>query len=216
MIISCGTGIVLDLFVSKYEGFALLYVVISGTFDLIRRDYRLTFILGLPGAVGSIYISRLSTSLHAAALERPSGLIHSRRNALPDHLKVSVPKHPFRLEMITLLLVTLPVEIIFLLVLRTLGWLHVPFIFIAFSVFFFCCAVCPSHIDTLSIADYKLQVVVSISVAHLLTNLLWKRGLDPDMYALPIHSALMDLVGQTMLVLCFEIVSLLSGGKAIT
>src|SRR6266550_3784787 len=30
MIISCATGIVLDLFVSKYEGFALLYVVISG------------------------------------------------------------------------------------------------------------------------------------------------------------------------------------------
>jgi solute carrier family 41 len=60
------------------------------------------------------------------------------------------------------------------------------------------------------------QVFVSISIAHLLTNLLWKRGLDPDMYALPIHSALMDLVGQTMLVLCFEIVSLLSGGEAIT
>jgi solute carrier family 41 len=29
------------------------------------------------------------------------------------------------------------------------------------------------------------------------------------MYALPIHSALMDLIGQLLLVLCFEIVSLL-------
>ena len=38
MIISCGTGIVLDLFVSKYEGFALLFVVISGEFGLIRHD----------------------------------------------------------------------------------------------------------------------------------------------------------------------------------
>ncbi len=117
--------------------------------------------------------------------------------------------------MITLLLVTLPVEITFILILRTLGWLHVPFIFAAFSVFFFCCAVCPSHIRALLIADQELQVFVSLSIAHLLTNLLWKRGLDPDMYALPIHSALMDLVGQTMLILCFEIVSLLSGGKAI-
>lgn len=30
MIISCGTGIVLDLFVSRYDGFALLAAVISG------------------------------------------------------------------------------------------------------------------------------------------------------------------------------------------
>ncbi len=30
MIISCGTGIVLDLFVSRYEGFAPLAAVISG------------------------------------------------------------------------------------------------------------------------------------------------------------------------------------------
>lgn len=33
MIISCGTGIVLDLFVSRYDGFALLAAVISGTFS---------------------------------------------------------------------------------------------------------------------------------------------------------------------------------------
>lgn len=32
MIISSGTGIVLDTFVSRYEGFALLAVVISGMF----------------------------------------------------------------------------------------------------------------------------------------------------------------------------------------
>ena len=30
MIISCGTGIVLDVFVSRYEGFVLLAAVISG------------------------------------------------------------------------------------------------------------------------------------------------------------------------------------------
>ena len=38
MAISCGTGIVLDLFVSKYDGFALLYVVISGEFGFIRLN----------------------------------------------------------------------------------------------------------------------------------------------------------------------------------
>lgn len=43
--------------------------------------------------------------------------------------------------MITLLLVTLPVEVIFLTILHGLGWLNLPFLFIAFSVVFFCCAV---------------------------------------------------------------------------
>lgn len=54
-----------------------------------------------------------------------------------------------------------------------------------------------------------MQVSFSLVIARLLTNFLWKRDKDPDMYALPIHSALMDLVGQLLLVLCFEIVSLL-------
>lgn len=31
MIISSGTGIILDMFVSRYEGFALLAVAISGS-----------------------------------------------------------------------------------------------------------------------------------------------------------------------------------------
>jgi solute carrier family 41 len=31
------------------------------------------------------------------------------------------------------------------------------------------------------------------------------------MYALPIHSAFIDLAGQLLLVLCFEIVSILGG-----
>ena len=46
-------------------------------------------------------------------------------------------------------------------------------------------------------------------IAKFLTEFLWKRNLDPDMYALPIHSALVDLVGQLLLVGCFEIVQLL-------
>ncbi|KAJ7611726.1 solute carrier family 41 member 1 [Roridomyces roridus] len=164
MVISSGTGIVLDLFVSRYEGFALLAVVISG----------------LPGAVGAIFTSRLSTRLHAAAL-----------SLAPPATSGSAEPSP-RLVMMILLLVTLPVEIIFLAVIRGLGWLHLPFLFIAMSVLFFCTA-----------------VLSSLLIARALTNFLWSRNLDPDMYALPIHSALMDLIGQLLLVLCFEIVSLL-------
>ncbi|KAF4604330.1 hypothetical protein EYR40_001509 [Pleurotus pulmonarius] len=161
MVISSCTGIVLDLFVSRYEGFALLAVVISG----------------LPGSVGSIFVSRLSTALHAAAL--PSSPAPYRE---PSPLVV----------MITLIVITVPVEIIFLSILHGLGWLRLPFVFVAFSILFFCCA-----------------VTASLIIARALTNFLWKRKYDPDMYALPIHSALMDLIGQLLLVLCFEIVSLL-------
>ncbi|PBK64588.1 hypothetical protein ARMSODRAFT_1087986 [Armillaria solidipes] len=165
MIISSATGIVLDLFVSRYEGFALLAVVISG----------------LPGSVGSIFVSRLSTGLHAAALSMTPSTFANR------------PSEPSaRMVMITLILVTIPVEIIFLSILRLLGWLTLPFVFVAFSVVFFCCA-----------------VTASLFIAGALTNFLWSKKLDPDMYALPIHSALMDLIGQLLLVLCFEIVSLL-------
>jgi len=53
------------------------------------------------------------------------------------------------------------------------------------------------------------QVWISLNVARLLTHYLWSKGLDPDMYALPIHSALMDLIGQLLLVLCFVLVSFL-------
>jgi solute carrier family 41 len=165
MVISSGTGIVLDLFVSRYDGFALLAVVISG----------------LPGAVGAIFTSRLSTRLHAAALALTPGAAVS-----------GAPEPSSTLVMMTLLVVTLPVEIIFLSVLAGLGWLKLPFMFVAFSVLFFCIAVSSS-----------------LLIARALTNFLWARKLDPDMYALPIHSALMDLIGQLLLVLCFEIVSLL-------
>ncbi|CAL1703257.1 unnamed protein product [Somion occarium] len=171
MIISSGTGIVLDTFVSRYEGFALLAVVISG----------------LPGSVGSIFVSRLSTALHGAAI---AGFRLPLSN--DDFSKPSQPQPSTKLVMITLLCVTFPVEIIFLCVLRGLGWLHFPVFFVVFSVLFFCVA-----------------VIASLVIARYLTEFLWNRGLDPDMYAMPIHSALVDLIGQLLLVCCFEIVSLL-------
>ena len=52
---------------------------------------------------------------------------------------------------------------------------------------------------------------MSLLLARFLTNYLWSKKLDPDMYALPIHSALMDLVGQLLLVLCFELVLRIRG-----
>ncbi|CAK5264011.1 unnamed protein product [Mycena citricolor] len=167
MIISSGTGIVLDMFVTRYEGFALLAVVISG----------------LPGAVGSIFASRLSTSLHAAAysLAPPA-----TAGPGPTRREPST-----KVVMLVLLLVTIPVEMIFLGILAGLNWLRPPVMFVGFSIVFFCTA-----------------VASSLLIARWLVNFLWARKLDPDMYALPVHSALMDLIGQLLLVLCYEIVSL--------
>ncbi|KAF9058546.1 Mg transporter [Rhodocollybia butyracea] len=168
MIISSTTGIVLDLFVSRYEGFALLAIVISG----------------LPGSVGSIFISRLSTALHTVALSAtPSANFRPSKKA----------KEPSsNIVLISLIAITIPIEIIFLYILHILGWLHPPIVFVIVSIVFFCCA-----------------VTASLFIARLLTNFLWSRNLDPDTYALPIHSALMDLIGQLLLVLCFEIVTFL-------
>ena len=45
MAISSGTGIVLDMFVSRYEGFALLAIVISGMFLSASQNFRKYFIL---------------------------------------------------------------------------------------------------------------------------------------------------------------------------
>ncbi|OBZ75059.1 Solute carrier family 41 member 1 [Grifola frondosa] len=170
MVISSGTGLVLDTFVSRYEGFALLAVVITG----------------LAGGVGSIFVSRLSTALHAATA--------SISDLTPSVYDLQEkPRHPSpRVVMITLILVSLPIEIIFLATVHAFGWLHLPFIFIALQVLFFCIA-----------------VILSLLIAQIATNLLWGWNFDPDMYALPFQSALTDLFGQLLLVACYEAASML-------
>ena len=50
-------------------------------------------------------------------------------------------------------------------------------------------------------------MVLSLYLAEAITGLLWKHGLDPDIYALPLHSAVVDLIGLLLLVICFEAVS---------
>ncbi len=60
---------------------------------------------------------------------------------------------------------------------------------------------------------------MSLILARFLTNYLWSKGHDPDMYAMPIHSSVVDLVGQLLLVMCFEVVCVVgreSGGSTRT
>lgn len=150
--------------------------------------------VGLPGAVGSVFVSRLSTSLHAAAAHSyPSDKIYAgSRNILTT---------------LTLFLVTLPVLFIFIGSIQLIGWTKLPLVFIFIFIPIFCLTV-----SFLIVCCYRIdvvQVLISLTTARLLTQFLWSRGLDPDTYALPIQSSLVDLSGQLMLAACFEIASAL-------
>lgn len=85
---------------------------------------------GLPGSVGAVAVSRISTALHSEATP-----VHHLQK------QITAPEPSLRLVMATLFLVTIPVEIIFLSVLHGIGWLELPVIFIAASIIFFCITV---------------------------------------------------------------------------
>lgn len=113
----------------------------------------------------------------------------------------------------TLLVVSLPIQIVFLSVVYMFGWLHLSIVFAALEVMFFCITVSFQditwHHAYLFAKHTHLQVLISLFLAQSATNILWSYNLDPDMYAMPLHSALMDLVGQSLLVACYELASLL-------
>jgi solute carrier family 41 len=161
VVVSSASGRVLDAFVGRYEGYAMLAVAFGG----------------LPGGAGSIFVSRLSTALHAA------GSVIA-----PRHYSQREPSP--RLVMLVLFLVSIPVAIAFFSILRISSWLTTPLMFTVLALFFL-----------------FTSIAISLSVAYVLTTYLWSHNYDPDMYALPIHSALMDLVGELLLVACFELAS---------
>ncbi|EJD48666.1 hypothetical protein AURDEDRAFT_150809 [Auricularia subglabra TFB-10046 SS5] len=160
MVISSGAGMVLDHYVQSYEGFGVLAIVTGG----------------LPGSVGSVFVSRLSTALHAHG--SPGATLHAHTLA---------PSRP-TLVGLTLFFVTLPVTVLFIVFLRVAGWVLLPASFILLFIFFF-----------------SLSVAVSLVLAKWITIWLWKTGRDPDTYALPIQSSLVDLISQLLLVACYII-----------
>ena len=157
MAISTGTGIVLDSFVERYTGFALLAVVIAGAFAVrcIVLSANAHLIAGLPGGVSAIFVSRLSTALHATTTKMSSAMA-SVTNLPEKHY----PKP--RLVMLTLILVSIPVEIVFLGCVIGFGWIHLPFLFIVLKVMFFLVAV-----GVVSITYRKRQTDLSALDHHL-------------------------------------------------
>ena len=147
MAISTGTGIVLDTFVERYSGFALLAVVIAGMPLLphIFQDLFLTFpslCLGLPGGTSAIFVSRLSTALHAAMPRIPTESSASLTEPADIEPKHDERHHPStRLTLLTLIAVSVPVEMAFLGCVTAVGWINLPFVFVALQIAFFLIAV---------------------------------------------------------------------------
>ena len=72
------------------------------------------------------------------------------------------------------------------------------------------------HQTDKSTSVHRSQVTISLLMAQFITTFLWKRGLDPDMYAMPIQSSLIDLISQILLVICYELAEALGskvGGR---
>ena len=102
-------------------------------------EFGLSWLSGIPGGTGSIFVSRLSTAWHVAT----SAL---RDAALPGAAGGFVRPHHEpspRVVMLALLLVSLPVALVYFLVLRLFAWLATAFAFSMFALFFLCIAVSP-------------------------------------------------------------------------
>jgi len=144
MVITSGSGIVLDLFVSRYVGYALLAVAFGGTYIAVNDTRQLTLQshVGVPGGTGSIFVSRLSTAWHLAASGTPrdnppldSAGVSTTRSSHPHH------KPSPRVVMLVLLFVAIPVGLMYFLILRLSGWLPTSFAFSMLALFFLCIGV---------------------------------------------------------------------------
>lgn len=173
---------------------------------LYAQTRTLTVHVGIPGGTGSILVSRLSTAWHLAASAAPASAgagVYVDRSSHPRQDRPTP-----RTVMLILLLVAMPVALVYFFVLYVSGWLAASFSFSMLALIFLCIVVsycAPTY--RLLFSDDFLQIILSLAVAYFITNYLSKRGYDPDMYVLPIHSAVTDLVGELLLVTCFELAS---------
>ncbi|KZT51765.1 hypothetical protein CALCODRAFT_503132 [Calocera cornea HHB12733] len=181
MLISACAGMVLDWFVRDYEGFGMMAIVIGG----------------VPGSVGSVFVSRLSTALHAAAEAAAQGTEGTEDGSSTSSTgAVGFPRINKDMENgerpvvvgFTLLAVSLPVALLYLLFVWAVGWMSLPGVFVVFFVI-----------------GFIMTTALSLLVAYWLTHLFWRHQLDPDTYCLPIQSSVVDLLGPAILVVCYEL-----------
>lgn len=179
MFISSGAGLVLDNFVGRYQGFALLAPVISG----------------LPGACAAIFASRITTGLHSgkgATLLRASskagsaggvrGMLASIRSIM------AIPPIEGWLVPISLLTMGVGIKSTFIILIRVSGQMTFGWIF---AVSFVGASVAAN--------------LFALYLAHVICLVLWSRDYDPDIYCLPFVSSIVDVVGQSLLVMTFTV-----------
>ncbi|PWN37677.1 uncharacterized protein FA14DRAFT_163441 [Meira miltonrushii] len=200
MFISSGAGIVLDTFVQKFEGFALLVPVLTG----------------LPGAVAAIFVSRTSTALHSGRNAKPNARQRSRffmfggdRSGISGWISDKYERFaPQWLQDIggptegwlapcTLFGLGMVVTTAFILFVRFTGQMTfgIPFLLLFVTV----CSIAFS---------------CALVIAHVFTLLLWRFDYDPDIYCLPFITSLVDVIGQALLVMAYFIA--ISLGDSIT
>lgn len=131
MVIASTAGLTLERYINQFPGMAMISPVLNG----------------LTGNIGSIYASRISTSLHANTQEN------------------------YRSTERVLFLVHIPIEILFISVIGALKLGDVQW-----SV---------SVVIGYSVVSLTL-VVIALALAKWITKMFWRKGYDPDNYALPI------------------------------
>ncbi|GAA5872464.1 hypothetical protein JCM3774_006830 [Rhodotorula dairenensis] len=146
MAISTGSGVVLETYVRRYPGYALLAPVVTA----------------ISGSSGSIFVSRISTALHSGRREH------------------------YAVTSASLWLMTCPVLMAFLGFAIVTGQLEGKTSFVL--AYFVAIA---------------LQTALGLVLAHQGSLLLWKLDYDPDVYALPLLSAFLDVSGQLLLVAAY-------------
>ncbi|WAR56497.1 hypothetical protein PtB15_7B346 [Puccinia triticina] len=196
MAISTCSGLVLEKVVVSLPGFAAVAPVLTG----------------ICGNIGTISVSRISTALHASAASRQQAAHNTGQDGflkLPNHdyddldddegddweidgpeIDILEPPPSSSTQepacKVALVLLLLSTAILAGFALINMGRAGFD---LGFFVGFMLCVLWTS--------------AVSLLAAYHLTHLLWTRNLDPDIYAIPLLSSSIDLIGQASLVLTF-------------
>ncbi|KAF4077816.1 hypothetical protein AMELA_G00192330 [Ameiurus melas] len=177
--------VIVAMSISSFGGLILDRTVIS------RSWLTLT---GGGGNLVAIQASRISTYLHSWSI--PGVLPYRMRQHWPNpcvsFFSTGVNSKSARV----LFLLVVPGHLVFLFTIKTLQGGHTPI-----TPPFICCYLCAALI----------QVALLLYTADVIVRFMWRRGLDPDNFSIPYLTALGDLLGTSLLALCFHLVFLLQG-----
>lgn len=161
MFISSGAGLVLDAFVQKFQGFALLTPVVTG----------------LPGACSAIFVSRISTALHSGKKGSTTTASSSRSSSKLRRLLDNYSLTEGYIVPCTLFIIGLSIMVIFVIFVHvtgqmSFGWpFYLSFIIVSALIVFISLTV--SHFITLALwrRDYDPGESLSYHLISAFTHL---------------------------------------------